>query len=70
MLDQTVGDTDLLCGNFNRKTLVMKEDALFDLIQIRFLRPVSVILQPPSVADLIKESFFGGSMPTSVYNFY
>ena len=62
MLEQTIGDTDLLCGRFNFKTLVVEQDVLFDPIQIRFLLLVSVILQPPLVADLIKEFFFGGSM--------
>jgi len=40
----------------------VEQDVMFDPIQIRFLCPVSVILQPQPVADLIKESVFGGSM--------
>jgi hypothetical protein len=34
------------------------------------LRPGSVMLQPQQVTDLVKRSFFGGSMPTPVYNIY
>jgi len=48
---------------------VVEQDVLFDPKQIRYLCPLSAILQPQSVADLIKE-FFGGSMPASVYNIY
>ena len=62
MLEQTIGDTDLLCGRFNFKTLGAEQDGMFDRIRIRFLLLVSVILQPPLVADLIKVFFFGGSM--------
>ena len=43
MMDQTVGDTDLLCGHFSWRALVMKEEAVYDLIQIRFIRPIGVI---------------------------
>ena len=42
--------------------LVVEQDVLFDPLQIRFLCPVSIILQPQSVADLIKESFFCGGL--------
>ena len=58
MLEHTIGDTDLLCGHFNWKTLVVEQDELFAPIQIRFLLLVSVILQPPLVADPVYESFF------------
>jgi len=40
----------------------VEQDVLFNPIQIRFLRPVGVILQPQPITDLVKESFFGGSM--------
>jgi hypothetical protein len=43
MMDQIVGDTYLLCGHFSWKALVMKEEAVHDLIQIRFIRPIGVI---------------------------
>ena len=42
--------------------LVVEQDVLFDLIEIRFLSPVGVILQTQPVADMVKESFFGGSI--------
>jgi hypothetical protein len=48
----------------------VKRDVLFDPIQIRFLSPVDVILQPQPITDLVKKSFFGGSMPASMYNIY
>jgi len=43
---------------------------LIDPIKIRFLSPVGVILQLQPVLDLVKESFFGGSMAASLYNIY
>jgi hypothetical protein len=43
--------------------LVVKQDVLCDPIQIRFLGPVGVIVQPQPIADLVKESFiFDDSM--------
>ncbi len=40
----------------------MKEEAVYDLLQIRFIRPIRVNLQPHLVMDLIEEVFFGGRM--------
>jgi hypothetical protein len=74
MLELTIGDTDLLCGHFNFKTLGVEQDVLFDPIQIRFLLLVSVILQPPLFADLIKESFirwkYGSLLDQQAYIFF
>jgi len=49
---------------------VVEQDVLFDPILIRFFCPVSIILQPQSVADLIKEPVFGGSMDPLLINRY
>jgi hypothetical protein len=56
----------------------MKGDELFNQIQSRFLSPLDIILQPQPVADMINESFWGGSMDhlsfiniaIAVYNVY
>ena len=48
--------------------LVVKQDVLFDPIEIRFLSPVGVILQSQPIADLVKEPFLGGNMDHLLIN--
>jgi hypothetical protein len=78
MLVETKEDNDHLYYRLVRDTFVMKGDELFNQIQSRFLSPLDIILQPQPVADMIRESFWGGSMDhlsfiniaIAVYNVY
>jgi hypothetical protein len=48
--------------HFWRVAFVVEQDVLFDPVQVRFIRPISVLLHTQPIDDLLKEAFISGSM--------